>query len=306
MIIKKKDPIEPQVKQLEELLTTKLNQAQKKAITTELKNVRAGAKGENSSAYFIDFHCGETKNWAVLHDLRIEYKGKVAQIDHLLINRALDVYILETKNYQNGIKITEDGDFHVLLGRSTRAIESPIEQNKRHIFLLKKIINDTIEILPTRLGIAIRPAFLSYVLVSPTSKVIRPPKKKFDTTNVIKSDTFYTMIQKNIDTMSPIKVGKLIGRDTLKTFAKKLAALHKPGNPPDYTRKFGIRNNTEQPKKTQEQPQKTVKPEKQHHCEDCKKPITEKAAAYCLDNKARFKGKIYCFKCQRKYRASKA
>jgi hypothetical protein len=45
----------------------------------------------------------------VIHDLRIEHRGRVAQIDHLLINRVLDIFVLESKNYYYGVKISEEG-----------------------------------------------------------------------------------------------------------------------------------------------------------------------------------------------------
>jgi hypothetical protein len=53
----------------------------------------------------------DSKNWVIIHDLRIEYGGLVAQIDHLLINRFLDFYVLETKHYSQGVKVTERGEF---------------------------------------------------------------------------------------------------------------------------------------------------------------------------------------------------
>ena len=63
------------------------------AIEREIRTVRAGEKGEREAAYEIDFYHGPSRNWAVIHDLRIEYEGRVAQIDHLLIGRFLDVWV---------------------------------------------------------------------------------------------------------------------------------------------------------------------------------------------------------------------
>src|SRR3546814_4965533 len=77
----------------------------------ELRNRRAGLKGERDSAYLIDFDYASSPNWAVIHDLRLEHGGRTAQIDHLLINRWMDVYVLETRHFHAGIKITEDGEF---------------------------------------------------------------------------------------------------------------------------------------------------------------------------------------------------
>ncbi len=60
----------------------------------ELRIRRAGQRGEKESAYLIDFDFGKSPNWAVLHDLQLEHGGRTAQIDHVLINRLLQVYVL--------------------------------------------------------------------------------------------------------------------------------------------------------------------------------------------------------------------
>src|SRR3546814_954592 len=65
----------------------------------------AGQTGERDSAYLIDFDYASSPNWAVIHDLRLEHGSRTAQIDHLLINRWMDVYVLETKHFHAGIKI---------------------------------------------------------------------------------------------------------------------------------------------------------------------------------------------------------
>ena len=107
----------------------KLLQAEK-----EFKILKSGNQGEQNSAYFIDFYYKDSQNWAIIHDLRIEHDGLTAQIDHLLLNRCLDFYVLETKHYARGIKITEYGEFLVEYQNNYVAIESPIEQNKRPDF----------------------------------------------------------------------------------------------------------------------------------------------------------------------------
>jgi hypothetical protein len=80
-------------------------------IDKEIRNIRAGAKGEAEAAYEIDFHHKASRNWAVIHDLRIEHQGRVAQIDHLLISRWLEVWVCESKHFSEGVAINEQGEF---------------------------------------------------------------------------------------------------------------------------------------------------------------------------------------------------
>lgn len=113
MIIKNADDKSCHVQQLEDLLTIATSE-QKIKITQELRNLRAGIKGEQEAAYLIDFDLGKSQNTLVIHDLRLEIGGRIAQIDHLLINRTLNVFVLETKHFHAGLKITEEGEFIVL------------------------------------------------------------------------------------------------------------------------------------------------------------------------------------------------
>ncbi|SDX20984.1 nuclease-related domain-containing protein [Lysobacter enzymogenes] len=109
MLIKIKDDDSALLKELE-LRAAGTGTAARQA-ATELRIRQAGLKGERDSAYHIDFHFERSPNWAVIHDLRLERDGRVAQIDHLLINRWLEIYVLETKHFHAGIKITSDGEF---------------------------------------------------------------------------------------------------------------------------------------------------------------------------------------------------
>jgi hypothetical protein len=179
----------------------------------------------------------------VIHDLRLEHKGKVAQIDHLLINRFFDMYVLESKNYSYKLKITPGGEFETYYGKEYIGIPSPIEQNKRHIHLLNLFLKDH-DILPKRIGILIRPKFKSLILVSPKSIIVRPPEKKYDTGSVIKADTLRTRIDQEVDKgMNPLAdwatISKICSSATLMKTARTLAGFHKPKKI-DFRAKFGV------------------------------------------------------------------
>jgi hypothetical protein len=66
-----------------------LNAQQLADIQQVIHNLTKGDTGEKDSAYQIDLHLKDSKDWAVIHDLRIEHNGFVAQIDHVLISRWL-------------------------------------------------------------------------------------------------------------------------------------------------------------------------------------------------------------------------
>jgi hypothetical protein len=242
MILKLKDSSIEDTQELNRLLSLNLSAKQRSLVDLELKCLMSGNSGEGSSAYYIDFKFKDSKNWAVIHDLRLEHRGLVAQIDHLLINRFLEIFVLETKNYFFGIKITEHGEFLRYTGKAFQGIESPIEQNKRHMELLQKTIDDR-NLAPKRLGLSIPITPKSYVLIAPNSRIDRPPQKNFDTSNVIKADAFVSLVEKEIDNISVVSAftaaTKLIGSDSLEEFGQKLIRLHRPGKI-NYAAKFGI------------------------------------------------------------------
>jgi hypothetical protein len=300
MIIKKRDSKQFEIDKLLSLLSLPLPNDKKFLIEREFRFMKSGDRGENDSSYYIDYYYTSSKNWAVIHDFRLEHDKRVAQIDHLLINRFLDIYVLESKNFSYGLKITDDGQFLIINNNDYIAIESPLEQNKRHVALIEKFIEEK-DIVPKRLGLTISPSFKSYVLISPKSRLIRPSSARFNTTSVIKADTLKTTIENAVDNMSPLNVlisaSKMCSSETLMDIAKKIVTFHKPFKI-DYIKRFGIKT----PLPTQQKPSQIgMKQVKRFYCSKCKKTVTQKVACFCWDNKKRFGGKAYCFDCQKDF-----
>jgi len=292
MILKNRDTDKRQIEELKKLLSYDIAPKQKFLIQRALNAVKAGASGEDDAAYFINFYYGNSNKWVIIHDLRIVHEGNTAQIDHLLINRLYDFYILESKSYKNGIKITENGEFEALYKNKYYGIPSPVEQNKRHIHLLNNFLRQN-NILPKRIGITIKPKYFNYILISPRSIIKRPNSKKFDTKNIIKADTIQTEIKKNADNIPISEIGsiaKLSAFSTIETMAKKIVSEHKPTTV-NWRARFGVKYQTHNgaPKNN------TAK----LFCAKCKANVSETVAKFCWDNKARFKGRVYCFNCQK-------
>jgi len=306
MIIKRMDSKQDEMEALSSLLEEPINANQKFLIERELKAMKKGVHGEEDSAYYINFYYGDSKNWAIIHDLRIEHENQVAQIDHLLINRFFEIYVLESKNYSYGIKITPEGEFQAYYGKQTFGIPSPVEQNKRHIHLLDRFLKDN-NLLPKRLGISIRPKYLNFILISPKSLITRPAANKFDTSTIIKADTLKTKIDNDINKFTPLSdlsaVGKISSAATIEEMSTRLVSFHRPLSI-DYRAKFGL------PAKSYSITQKNpaiVNDERnafgtpKFFCCKCKKSISEKAAKFCWQNKTKFGGRAYCFDCQKEF-----
>ncbi len=253
MLIKKKDPRTKDIEELKFLLKDEnLTPEQHLQITTELKKLTSGEQGEYNSAYFIDFYYTSSKNTAIIHDLRIECNGQVAQIDHLLVNRMYHFDVIESKNYSSQVTINANGEFQIFDEYKQKyiGIDSPIEQTKRHIKILEEFLKQE-DILPKKLGIPVKPTFGNFVLFSPRSVIERPNPRNFNTDIIVKADAFKSVRDKLIDREAE-QIGNFVGNimgiakfvstpeEEIKEFAQKLASYHKPPKPFNYRKKFGI------------------------------------------------------------------
>lgn len=237
MLIKSADDKSPQIAALEFLLTQPLGPLVKK-VEEELRILRAGIKAEQDAAYLIDFDFKDSLNSVVLHDLRFEINGRVAQIDHLLIHRTLNVFVLETKAFHAGLKITEQGEFLRWNDwkKTFEGMASPLAQNERHITVLKSVF-EQIE-MPTRLGIRLSPTFHSIILVEPSARIDRP--KKFDTQSVIKADMLLKRLDEVLEQQNVLAMAsKFVATETIAHIAQQLLRQHRPFTI-NYASRFGI------------------------------------------------------------------
>lgn len=236
MIIKNADNKDTAIATLEALLVGADSKKQK-LITDELRMMRAGIKGENESAYHIDFNFKKSEATEVIHDLRFEIGGRVAQIDHLLIHRTHRFYVLETKNFSHGLKINDHGEFLRWNDwkKCFEGMPSPVEQNRRHAAVLREVLE--------KLGYK-DPTIESFVLISPNARIERPKGKEFS--EVVKADQFLSALEKNLAAaLGSIggffgAVSKLAFGEGPDVIAKKLVRLHLPIKI-DYVGKFGMR-----------------------------------------------------------------
>ena len=243
MILKNKDNNQNSIDYLSDLLDRDIPSDKKRLIERELKNLYSGNKGEESSAYYLDFDFGHSKNWVLIHNLRLEHDGDVAQIDHLMIGRMMDIYVIESKNFTYGVSISDEGDFSYFYKNRPYAIPSPISQNERHIRLLDRFLNDN-DLLPRRLGVKLQPRYRNIVLISPKSRLTKPKRGLYDCTPVMKGDQFLERFNNDTNDgtiTDAMSLAKVVSRDSLERFAEKIVLQHKPISI-DYIAKFGLKD----------------------------------------------------------------
>jgi hypothetical protein len=277
VIFKEKDPIDAQLQSLEQQLNQPLPDYRRQKLEKELAQVRAGLQEEKEAAYHIDFHLKNNPNWAVIHDLRLEWNGRVAQIDHLLIDRLLEFYVIESKSFRTKVRYANGGWERLNSYSRWEGIPSPVEQNNRHIAVLQELIRDE-QLAPTRLGMVITPVFVNVVVVQPSCSIIgNHPDKAL----IYRMDGLVGKIR---ETFAPgLGLLKVVAAETVYRLAAALLKYHKP---------FAARAmvNTESP---------TKPPSLLHQaCQSCGGPLAIAEAEYCRSNKTRFGDQVLCRKCQ--------
>lgn len=312
MLIKAADDKQPQIDALEALLARRdVNTATRRRIEQEIRTMRAGVAGERDAAYAIEFHYGRTRNRATIHDLRIELDGRVAQIDHLIINRLLDIWVCETKHFSEGVAVNERSEWVAFYNHRPYGIPSPIEQNRQQIAVLADVFTKGIVPPRKRLGITIKPALNGLVLVSNGARISRPKGPAAATVkgldSVIKVEKLFETVERAFDKRSTLAAARVVSANTIETVARQLVALHRPMQV-DWAARFGLAAEASEPKKPTQipSPPATMASASQGRsaCARCGVGLSDKVVEYCKANGARFGGATYCFDCQKFIRAS--
>lgn len=240
MILKEIDKQkEEDIKLLKEKLNLSKNEKQKYLIKQEISKLETGLIGEKETAYFIDFKLKDSENYVILHDLRLEIDGLTAQIDHLLINKAIGIILVETKNTKAEVTINDDGTMlYKYPNNKTYNQANPLEQSKRHELVVEKILGKY----------NMKSNITSYVVFLPNVII----KNKTLPKNFLRSDTFYDSIytefahspKKVLTAAAKLFINKIPSTKEIRNIGNILVAEHKPISI-DYDAKYKIKKEIE-------------------------------------------------------------
>jgi hypothetical protein len=290
------------------LMRTDLYASTRQRIEQEIRNIRAGLAGEREAAYEIDFHYGDSDKLMVIHDIRIEVDGRVAQIDHLLLDRLLEIWVFESKHFAEGVGVNEQGEWVAFWNGKSHGIASPVEQNRKHMVVLNEAFDKDLVKLPRRLGVKLKPRLRSFILVSSRARISRPRSRAaaarvdgLDT--VVKVDQIATTIERQIDQTSALgtlgSITRLVSMGTLEDIGRQLVALHRPSQV-DWAARFGLASVAATPVAAMSPAASVARAAPGQSCASCGSFVSPKVAAYCEANAVRFAGRVLCYDCQRR------
>jgi hypothetical protein len=284
MILKTKDDVGPLVSQLNELLKRTLTERQRRSIEQEKATILAGARAEAEAAYLIDFHLRDVDNWAVIHDLRLEHNDRVAQIDHLLIWRGLEVYVVESKGFRSKVRITGDR-WEVLRNNHWTGVPSPVAQNERHILVLKELLRAS-DWAPKFFGKIRQPIRYINVVAVPPECGIRGDNSGV---MVVSMDNLVKTVRSDRAAFLSPTALSAISVDGLCDLGLHLVDCHRPATF-DFAARFGV-----------SQAPPTGVPAARNSaqtCINCGSAMTKAEVFFCRVNPERFAGRMLCRRCQ--------
>ena len=247
MIFKKIDDKSKEINTLRNLLQKSNSEAQKNLIAQDLKSLENGYKAEKDNAYYLDFTFGDGERNILLHDIRIEHKGRTAQFDHILITR-IGIILLESKSFTVPLTINNDNSMTVTYSKNmVKTFPNPIEQNNRHREVLSGFIKDNLE-MSLRFKLLGGVHIESRVLIHPNTTVTNKDLPE----GFERSDSFATKRLNEIESMSVVKVfgaaSTVLLQEQTKALSELLVSHHRPIEF-DYTKKYRVSNRIQEQEK---------------------------------------------------------
>ncbi|TVR97253.1 MAG: NERD domain-containing protein, partial [Trueperaceae bacterium] len=99
----------------------------------------AGRRAERQMAHYLDRHFREHTKLHVLHDVRIEHDGEVAQMDHVVVH-GFGIAIVESKSVSTSVRINAAGEWERRWGGRWSGMPDAILQGERQGLVLKRLL----------------------------------------------------------------------------------------------------------------------------------------------------------------------
>jgi len=163
------------------------DQKVRNTIDTHLKRIRAGLAGERNVAYFLQMAYGQDPDIFVLHNLRFETPRGVVQLDHVVITKKRQLYLLETKSMRTGIVRDKDGRWYQQYGpegQYRKPMSDPIEQGMRHVDLVCEMLDEIESNIEEVIAV---------MIVMPDAKV-EVERQQHEDFHIVASDRFKTWL----------------------------------------------------------------------------------------------------------------
>ncbi len=90
-------------------------------------------------AHYLDRHFGAHRSVHVLHDVRIEFEGDRAQMDHVVLH-PYGAAIVQSKSVSTSVRINAAGEWERSWSGRWQGMPDPVLQGERQGLLLKRLL----------------------------------------------------------------------------------------------------------------------------------------------------------------------
>ncbi|WP_052049973.1 NERD domain-containing protein [Leptolyngbya sp. KIOST-1] len=158
--------------------------------------VQAGRRAEEQMAFYLRRAFADDPKIVVLNGLRVERKGEIAQVDHLVLSTH-GLILIESKSVTTQIRVNAQEEWTRQVGQNWQGMPSPLLQVERQANLIRSLLNDHVDLF-FRKVLAFQFTFTSVpfdglVAISDTGVIDRP--KGFAVRQVLKADQVVPRIQ---------------------------------------------------------------------------------------------------------------
>ena len=282
MLIKDFDASVERVEQLQRARSAETDPAKKAEIGHLIARMRATATSEHACE-FLNRYFGETPDWCLIHDLNLKCQRSSLQISHLMIDRNLHFYIIDSRYIHYGLCFDRQGGCILRSTTDERSIASPLNKMRKDVRLLRQIIRDA-RLLPRWYGAFKPPVVRGYVLTNGTLRNSAPGAEDTDHGDlaVVPHQSFFRTVWKQDGDRQNFwyREGAV---DLIRTIAIGIERLH---HPMIDTSMLGIHSSH------------AVASEQDGCCALCGSDVPDDVREYSFRNIDLYQGQLLCLQCQ--------
>jgi len=294
MLIKLRDATPDRISELEHREVHEKDPVKRIEIHQALGRLRADTTTQESCD-FLNQLFADSDDWMLLHDVRLEIDRKKAAANHVLIDRSLRFYWIDTRYIDCGLTLHSSGACTAhRAGRDkiqTTQIASPLNKLQKDLRTFSTAIRKT----QSRLGWAgfIKPPIIKGIVLTSTSiKNSIPRDGSIDGSSLVNKDSLFPLIWKSREGDNGLW-SRETSDETMGEIANRLLEQHQVLVKPELYSAGKTANSKE------------MMQADSSHCFYCHAGVAPEERDYSFRNMDVFRGKVVCLKCQNRPEVSR-
>lgn len=287
MLVKLRDSTPSKIDVLERIMASENGSQERLDVRSAIARMKADTT-TGKACDFLNNWFADSSDWMLIHDLRLEIGRSLAVANHVLIDRGLRFYWLDTHYMDCGLTIHPSGACTAHYAGDNKICSTPIASPLRKLQKDLRTFSQAVRQAQSQLGwsgLVKQPIIQGYVLTSSSIKNSVPRDGSVDTSPLISKDSLFSLIWESREGENCLW-SRRTSQDTLREVASALIEQHSPVVKPALFEQGVVAGNN----------QKTD--DDSAHCYYCRKGVSEDEREHSFRNMDVYDGRVVCFKCQ--------